>query len=166
MPKISYLKHGYPGCKFSPAAYLTVAITRILALTSTGSEGAGVLDMPATLKGKFVVNLAKDGAPEGRCKKHPMMLVCVTFPQDPQCQQLKNCHLLAMARCTESAGAERLHFGSFYKVRKHLSISHHKRSYKKCDRYLLDRSYNDSLNRMWCTRTRSLVLIIMASGPL
>jgi hypothetical protein len=104
IPKLFYLAKGFPGCCFSPAEYVDKMLASIIGELGL-SEGAPI-----------ILAWKEDGSPEGQFKKYPMLATCLNFPQRADCQSVQNCHVLAIARCSESAESERRHFGKFHEL--------------------------------------------------
>jgi hypothetical protein len=103
LPSLKFLAQHYPGCCYEPEDY----ITRVLDMHIESFELAD--------GAPIIVVWKEDGTPEGAVKKYPMLATCVNFPQQQNCQSLENCHVLAIARCAESAESERKHFGVFHR---------------------------------------------------
>jgi hypothetical protein len=102
IPKMYYLTRGYPGCCFNPKEYVRMLLHNI------------VDELNLAPGEKIILAWKEDGTPEGKFKKYPMLATCLNLPQQADCQSIKNCHVLAIARCSESAEAERKHFGQFH----------------------------------------------------
>lgn len=88
LPTLDFLIPGYPGCAFDPEKLIDIALSKCIA----------DLELDGEFSKTIVAALADDGASEGLTKLYPMLLETLNFVQDPNCQSVLKCHVLAIAR--------------------------------------------------------------------
>ena len=92
------------GCAYDPEKYIGMIL----------QETVDDLDLQGEFSKTIVAALADDGASEGKTVEYPMLLETLNFVQDGACQSLLKCHVLALARCSESHANEMAQFDAYH----------------------------------------------------
>ena len=104
LPETFFMARPFPGVCFQPVEYMRACLA---------SDFERLEFKEGPLKDCILVMRAGDGSADN---KFPMYNEAFNFPQDPHCQSIEFCHILALGRFVESVAGEKQHLSAFYEA--------------------------------------------------